>query len=192
MKRFFATVLALCMVCGVALATDAVSPHQITEAGKTADTTVKYEITENRTFTVTIPASVDIDPATNRGTMNFEINAPRFNAPNLGIIVHLTGAANEWMVNPYGGIFHLISGDDTIPYKLVPEGNGAGNPYSLNMGETIMSWRYGQEAGPTKATTVTAIAEPGDGIIAAGTYKDWLTFTVSLFDHVTDSPVPMS
>lgn len=163
MKKAFAMLLALCLLCGgVALAENSTINQD--SASKTADTTVSYTIAENETYTVTIPSSVTLTNAGDNlsGTVSVRLQTPNFNVVGKTIAVKLTKAA-----------FELANGDNKIPYSIKSAGNGV----ALN--DTVLSWTYGDATTDnTKALTVQSTN--GLSNLPAGDYTDTLTFTVSV------------
>jgi len=161
--------LALCLLGGAsALAADT----QVTQDGKSGNTTVTYEILENKAFCVTIPASATIDPQTNEGSMVFRIEAPNFNAKGWGVSVNLTNST---------GNFNLKNGDKAIPYKL-KDSNG----YELGLWNGVIEWNCdGVSSGAEATVTLEALPGNASGFIEAGEYSDTLTFMVYLLEPTT-------
>ncbi len=174
MKRFLAMLLALCLLGGA----DALADTTLTSDGSAGETEVTYTITENKSFTVTIPATLSIDSETNEGSMELEIHAAGFNAPDYVIAVFLTSSTGYV---PSEQAFYLTNGTNTIPYELQRD------DLTLRMTEPILTWTSGRETDSRAAATVKAIATPGADL-PAGTYTDTLTFTAMLIDMSEPNP----
>lgn len=172
MKRFLTMLLALCLLGGAGALAD------ITADGGSQATTVTYTITENKNFTVTIPATLSIDSETNEGSMELKIDAAGFNAPDYVIAVCLTGSAGYVDSEK---AFYLTNGTNTIPYELQR------SDLPLRMNEPILTWTSGSEQSYMASVAVKAIAAPGANL-PAGTYTDTLTFTSMLIDMSEPNP----
>lgn len=161
MKKAFAMLLALCLLCsGAALAENSTINQD--SASKTANTTVSYTIAANETYTVTIPSSVTLTNAGDNlsGTVSVRLQTPNFNVMGKTIAVKLTKAA-----------FELANGTNKIPYTL----KAAGKEY--NVDDTLLSWTYGEQTDQTLALVAGATIS---STLPAGDYTDTLTFTVSV------------
>ncbi|MBR3796537.1 MAG: hypothetical protein IKK34_11035 [Clostridia bacterium] len=156
MKKFFALMLTLCLLCGAAaLAEDA-----------TQTTEVYYQLAANEQYTVTIPAELNLT-ATEDGRpteyMDVKIEAPDFNVPGKSISVKLTDAA-----------FKLVNGTSEMPYTIQ---SNEGDKAAIALNGEVARWTFGDEA-VTKELRVHVTSL--DNALVAGRYSDQLTFTISV------------
>lgn len=174
MKRFLTMLLALCLLGGAG----ALADTTLTSDGSAGETEVTYTIAEDKTFTVTIPATLSISPENDEGSMELVIDAAGFNAPDYVIAVCLTGSTGYVDGEQ---AFYLTNGANKIPYELQRRGS------ALRMTEPILTWTSGSEQSYMTTVAVKAIAAPGDNL-PAGTYTDTLTFTAMLLDMKVPNP----
>ncbi len=175
MKKLFAMVSALCMVCSAAaLGEETV----ITTNGQEAVTTVTFEIKPNMDFTVTIPAEINVDPATKSGSVDFAIDAPDFEAEGWGVNVWLSAASGMTAdEHPHEGKFTMSNENgNAISYHLKDQSNN-----DFRLGDHLLGWVCMPGEERHVETTLTLFAETPDNP-AIGTYTDTLTFLVSLLE----------
>ena len=159
MKKILALALALCLLSGVAAFAD------VTVNGGSSNTVVTYTISNDESFLVTIPASLNLSmeygqPA---GDLSVTLSAPNFNVADRKISVALTTAA-----------FELSNDANKIPYTI-KDGDTV-----INVGDVVLNWTSG--GGTTTAEKTLKIKGTVSNGLAAGTYQDTLTFTVSVED----------
>ena len=160
-KKIMAALLSLAMVSAIApmsaLATDIT---QDTPAPKEGTMNVTYSV--NPTYTVTIPASVELGGTATLSTSNVNL------ATGKKILVKLTGAANTVT----GTNFTVKTADAATATYQVKKGDTA-----LALNDTAFEFAYD---GTTKTGSGSlSFTEPTDAKFA-GTYTDQLTFTISV------------
>lgn len=166
MKKSLSMVLALALSLSMALPAFAVTEITSANVGaNTGETVVTYGTSEG--FTVTIPADFNIDTATNKATADVK--------------------ADDVMI-AYGKTLNVkISGDDYVDSWELIDTNAADNTLTYEIGTTEggndivnNSVVLSVAAGNTSGATETLYFEVIDNLTKAGTYKDTLTFTVSV------------
>lgn len=175
MKKLFAVMLSLCLLCGMAaLAEDTT----ITASGETGSVTVSYKVPEDFRFTVTIPPSINLTAAQGAteatGTLSIAVNVTACNVSDQMIIVELTKSLND---------FTLVSAEsaDAISYAVKKDGT--------DVAEKAEILRYEVESVPADTSVSLDLSAQIDKV-AAGTYSDTLTFTVSTTTKVTGTIDP--
>lgn len=169
MKKIYAAIFALCLMCGTtALAAEknSITINQ-NSTDKTGSTTVSYTIEENETYTVTIPSEVTLknDKGTLSGSVSVRLQTASFNVPDKTITVELSTAALK-----------LVNENREINYTL----SAAAKEYKA--GDTVLRWTYGENTDQTNALVATAYVSSN---LPAGDYTDTLTFKVSVTDNNT-------
>lgn len=153
MKKIFASILTLCLLCGTtALATEYGSASNNPETVLTT--------TLNESYTVVIPS-----------TLNIAFNATSTNLPVQVTSLRLlpTGRALQVQVNQ-------------TSLKLVNEKNSSAKiSYNIGGGEGTSARTHYFTATGTKNFNVTIAKSEWDKA-AAGTYKESITFTVGIID----------
>ena len=178
MKKRFAMLLALCLLCGAGALAEGTP-------AATRETNVTYTIAENTDYTVEIPATVALTPGNETGSLAITIKAPNFNAPNHWVSVKLTGSENFVDAGDGTGQFYLKNGNTTIPYGIKMQSD-----YDAYVEDEIAVWFYGQDEPTGTTTTLTVTANPPAGVILpAGAYTDRLTFTAGV-EFFTDADQP--
>ncbi|MDD2958867.1 MAG: hypothetical protein PHR92_10135 [Lachnospiraceae bacterium] len=182
-KRLSAAMLGLCLLCG---GTSAMADADITTSGGTADTAVTYTVAST-SFTVTIPASVTIDPTAGTGTVNVALDAtnykPAYDSGNdaMQIWVFLSKAANRT-----GGINYLSDGTNKIAYTIKKNGSdvGIGTSPASN---AVIDWTTRNSLNTASADLALKVTETAT---VAGSYSDTLTFTVKTMQlGENDTPI---
>jgi len=169
MKKIFALILALCLLCGAtAFATE------ITENWGEGTTTVTLTIKEPEPcydYIVTIPSAMTIGE-NGTGSMVIELDASDYTATDKEIMIGLV---------PYSTIndFKLKKTDDvtaTIDYKLSTADNGV-----LGSGQAFLTYTPGEDSEKIKSEELTATVDAAQFAAAVpGTYEDDITFNVYL------------
>lgn len=171
MKKIYAAIFALCLMCGttaLAAGNNSTTINQDSTA-KTGSTTVSYTIDKNETYTVTIPSSVSLNGTDNlSGILPIGLKTDKFNVSGKTIAVKLTSTANN---------FNLVNGTSKIVYTL----KASGKVYNVN--DTLLSWEYGQST--TDQTLALVPVATVSSTLPAGDYTDTLTFNVSVTDNNT-------
>lgn len=170
MKKILMMALALCLVGGAALADTEITNESAT---KTATTTLSYEMAESQSYTVTIPASVDLQKGDNNkliGSLKIELNASSFNVSDQGISVNLSEYNSS-----------LFLDDDTekkgILFKVYKGSIAEEN--ELGKDSKAISWQYGDESATVSQTLL--IEANYNSSLPAGTYTGSLKFEVKGF-----------
>ena len=152
MKKILALILSLCLLCGAAAL-----------AENTKTTEIYYEMAANETYTVTIPAALNLSGAEEgrpTGYMDVKIEAADFNVPGKTVSVTLTAAG-----------FKLVNGESDMPYIIEMDGS------AVALNDLIAAWTFGDEAASKQLRVhVTSL----DNALVAGKYTDTLTFTLGV------------
>lgn len=164
MKKLFALVLTLCLLCGSVAVAENTTINQDSN-DKTASTTVSYTIAACEEYTVTIPSSVTLTGTDNlSGTMRISLKTENFNVFGKTITVKLTSSVNDLKLK-------LANSTSEIDYTL----KAGGVKYQVN--DTLLSWTYSQNTDQTLALVAQATVSSK---LPAGEYTDTLTFAVSV------------
>lgn len=169
MKKLFALVLTLCLLCGMTALAEDTTINQDTEE-KQASTSVSYTITPCEEYTVTIPSSVTLttDPNNStklQGNMQISLNADKFNVPGKSILVKLQNRGESLKTQNDANSY--------IAYSVLKTNAG------VQLGDTILSWAWAWN-GAKQASVTLDIAASISAALSAGTYTDTMTFSVSV------------
>lgn len=163
MKKFFAMMMVLSVIWTMgALAENGV----IDQKDGSANLTVSYNVQPDRTFVVTIPASLEMqemDEALS-ASLNVSLDASKYNVEDETLILMLTNAA-----------FKLVYNESEIAYSVF------GGEVPLGLNDAILSWSFGEARSQQKTLTFTADV-PTD-VLPSGEYADTLTFSVSIVNN---------
>lgn len=169
MKKILMMALALCLVGGAALADTEIRNDSATQ---TATTTLSYEMAESQSYTVTIPASVDLQKGDNNklsGSLEIKLNATGFNVSNRAISVNLYEYRDT-----------LLREGDTknkIQFRVY-KGLIADGEQELIKYAPAISWQYGDESAMVSQTLL--IEADYNSSLPAGAYTGSLTFEVKV------------
>ena len=178
MKKLFAMMLALCLLCGAGALAEEV--NTVTGNGD-ANTKVSYTVAPVEEFTVTIPASMNLaltdvqGSQALKGTLQCSLDASKINTA-FAIDVKLTGAANG---SSNENTYYLAKDAEKVPYTLFS--GDRDNPsamYPARLGTALLHWAFGTTEETTASCVMMAIADP-EAFKAAGEYTDTLTFTIT-------------
>lgn len=166
MKKMLAAVLTLCLLCVMIAFAENVENTKLTNDNSTANTMLKYSISQDQSFVVTIPANVTLSKSDDvlTGTMVISISAPDFNDQGSAIKVSLSSAN-----------FNLTKegSNAAIGYSI----KNGGKTVDLNDNSEIVRWQYGND---TNTATLSITADAPTSPMPYGDYTDTLTFTASL------------
>lgn len=151
MKKILAMVLALCLLCGATAFATTLTPNA--NQGTTTLTT-----TINETYTLTIPATLNITYGATSTDLELTVSDYRLKAENQ------LKLSQSW-----DGRLDHTNGSNTIPYVL--QYNGA---------EVSSSSNYVTFTGNKTETLKVVIAEAAWNSAAAGEYSDIVTFTANI------------
>lgn len=171
MKKAFALVLVLCLLCGSALAA---TDGCITEQKVNSSTEVIYDVGDVDEFTLVIPPTIELTettPGKAESELAIELNAKRININGFKIIISLAGSLNG---------YKLVNGSNTIGYDIM---NGQS---SLKAAHEIFKWEYHGTLNTDEAPKLTLSADIPDNM-KPGVYSDVLTFKVDVYNP-NDTP----
>lgn len=180
MKKFVALMMVLCLVCGaVALAED----YTLNKDNTSCGTTVSYTIAANETYTVMIPASVELQLVTLAGggngltgTLDVKLGAPDFNVNKIIKVFVKSGNKGKLIAE---GV------QEGIPYFMAL--NDLSNILNLEEEQLILSCdRTEANTNPTLSLLINA----EEKVWFAGEYTDTLQFRVALEDVQPVTPDP--
>lgn len=162
MKKCFAALLALCLLCGVsALAATNATVMTGTEGNATSRLT--YTIPRRMNYTVTIPASLNLNVKPGErfsSTLEIALKDTDFSARGSRVQVNLTGAG-----------FALKKGTYSIPYTI------SCNDETLALNDCVLEWIYELD-GAQEAFSELTISGTAPQVLADGKYSDVITFSM--------------
>ena len=170
MKKIFAMILALCLLCGAI----ALADTEITQNWGEGTTMVTLEIAPPAPcydYIVTIPSNMTIG-TDGTATMQIKLDASDYTATDKEVHVGL---------KPYSSIndFKLKKTDDTtvtIEYDLSTDDNGV-----LSSGQSFLKYTPGVDTEKVKTENLTVTVDAAQFAAAVpGTYEDDITFNVYL------------
>ena len=161
MKKLFALILTVCLLATMSVTAFAAN----TEGGSTE---VSFNV--DPTYTVTIPATVELQKVEDNGTVTYE------NDYTIEAVAGVRLLKNEYIEVTVASDFEMITTEGaTLAYTITAEGAGVANNGVVAEFETNKS---------AQSTTIHIAANDPD---YAGEYKDTVTFTVA----VKDVPKPL-
>lgn len=160
MKKLFALILTVCLLASMSVTAFAaeIGPGANASQGSTE---VSFNV--NPTYTVTIPATVELERQEDNGTVTYEndytLTAQAGVRLKKGEYIEVTVASNFEMTTTEGA---------TLAYSITAGGNAVGNNGVVAEFETDKA---------AQSTTIHIAANDPD---YAGEYKDTVTFTVAV------------
>lgn len=155
MKKLFALVLALCLLCGATAL-----------AGTYSNATTDAQTTLNEAFTVVIPSTLNIP--FNRTSTDMTIDVTALRLLPVGTEENTVRALMVKVNQPNLKLVNQSDGNSKIAYDI---GGGEGTPARTH---------YFTETG--KKTFNVTIAQSEWDNAAAGTYTETITFTVGIIN----------
>lgn len=187
MKKFFALLLSLCLLSGVALAE---GNTKISQNGGKSTATVSYEVEAaklNKDFTVTIPSAISFSSGSNSTELNIKFNAESYQLDKgkktAKFAVALTKSKN-FKADDDCIHMDLENSNDSIKYYIYLGDNKKLKKPDPN--KYIVTYEIGEGAhyeDPDKMRHVKLLDTEDITTKPAGTYTDTLTFTVSVTEE---------
>lgn len=169
MKKMFAALLALCLLCGAATAL--AENKEITQNGSSANTEVQYTVGQVFNFTVKIPPSVQMTGSAGEASGSLTVDSTVTSANVSKTISVKIGSGTKDAIE-----FKLQDDAGHSTVLTVKQGET-----DVKIGDTILTHTVDYTDNKTWNTSANlSLSAPFSADMPAGTYKETLTFTVNL------------
>ena len=169
MKKLFALILTVCLLATMSVTAFATEIDQDTPAPKDGSTSVYFEV--DPTYTVTIPATVELDKVHTEGVITYE------NDYTLTAQAGVRLKKNEYIEVTVDSDFIMTTTEGaTLEYGITANDTAVAN-------DGIVA-EFATDKSQQTATIHIAAADPD----YAGEYKDTVTFTVAV-KTVSNNPI---
>lgn len=171
MKKIFAVLLALCLLCGACALADEITGNGT--GPKTGSTVVKTTVEES--YAISIPAEIVI-PFGSTGEYSQSVAVTAYNLLNTHKLSVSYTSQNRRENKDQNGA-QMMNGNNSIPYIMMGL-----KPYTESFATNMITWNLSVKVSDSNDDTADDIKKIWNNA-KAGDYSDTLTFTTRIVDR---------